>query len=212
MNKSLLFLAAMAALAATACTQDKPAETTTAPVDTVAEVTTDTDAYRAEADRLAQQIAQDANLTDPTVVEQVKSIHYDRARRMAALRTHYAQDTTGEYAAMRNVNDSTSAAVQSILPSAQYPTYSANRGTYYDGPYTTAAAAVAAVTPTRAAAPRLGSVVKKSKRTDDEHKVKYMNGAKRKVSDDGDVKIKRADGTKIKIDENGKRTVKKPLF
>ena len=54
--------------------------------------------------------------------------------------------------------------------------------------------------------------IKKMENTEDDHKVKYENGAKIKRSDDGSVKIKRADGTKIKIDEHGNRTVKKGLF
>lgn len=220
---SVVALLISGGLSLLSCSQDKQVESSTAvvtsPTDTTFNGTGQAvqqymdSTYQNEADRLAQQIARDINLSDTTQLAQMRSIHYDRARRVGALRTHYATDTTGQYTALRNVNDSTSAAVRNVLTDRnRYRTYANNRSIYYSGPYTAEQNAATTVntvvnTPRRSAIP-----IKKMKRTDEDHKVKYVNGAKRKVSDDGSIKIKRADGTKIKIDEEGNRTIKKPLL
>ena len=122
-------------------------------------------------------------------------------------------DTTGRYAAIKAVNDNTTSKVKSIVDPAQYKTYTTSQSTYYNGPYTLVATTTTTATkPSLGARVGQGSGIKKMENTDDDHKVKYENGAKIKRSDDGSLKIKRADGTKIKIDENGHRTVKKSLL
>ena len=213
MKKNLLFSCAAGLLLA-ACSQERPAtaETETQPVTTDAtatEVENVMDStYRVEADRIAQQIATDASLTDTATVARVREAHYERARQLAAARQQYATDTTGQYAAIRTINDNTSAEVKTALNNPkQYTAYESNRGTYYDGPYTVI---VAEAAPARSAlrGPAIDKV------SDDGRKVKFVNGAKIKRDDDhpNEVKIKRADGTKIKIDEDGNRKVKKPLL
>lgn len=211
MKKTLYACAAGLLLAA--CSQEKPAAVVTDTQPATAPATTDPDAaevknvmdstYRVEADRIAQQIASDVNLTDTATVARVREAHYERARQLTAARNQYTSDTTGQYAAMRTINDNTSAQVKTALNNAgQYKTYEAKRGDYYDGPYTVIVASGA--TPARRRGPAIEKV------SDDGRKIKFENGAKIKRDEDhpNEVKIKRADGTKIKIDEDGNRKVK----
>jgi len=212
--KKTLLLSCAAGLLVAACSQDKPATTTAETQLATAPATTDPTAaevkevmdstYRVEADRIAQQIATDANLTDTATVARVRQAHYERARQLAAARKQYDADTTGQYSTLRTINDKTSAEVKTALNNPdQYQTYEANRGTYYNGPYTV----TRGVLPTHRVhrAPAVENV------SDDGRKVKFVNGAKIKRDEDhpNEVKIKRADGTKIKIDEDGNRKVKK---
>jgi hypothetical protein len=221
MNTKLLLVAAAAALATASCSQEKKTETTettTVPGGTETTTTTttvDTAAYRSSADQLVDQVTNDLKVTDATVKNRLQQVYYTRGRAMRDLDTRFATDTTGRYAAMKSANDVTTNEVKSVITDpTQYRTYTANQGNYYAGPYT----AVTTTTTTTGSKPSLGarvgqgSGIKKMENDDDDHKVKYQNGAKIKRSDDGSVKIKRADGTKIKIDEHGNRTVKKGLL
>lgn len=211
MNTKLLALAAAATLATAACSQEKTTETTTTtdtPAGTVTETTTttvDTMAYRNEADMMANRVAQELNITDPVVVERVKTVYYTRGRQLST----YTADTTGRYAALKAANDRAIADMRAALDDAQYNTYTSNLGTYYTGqPYTVVAVGTR---PRPSLEQRVGggSTVTKMEREDDgDKKTKFANGAKVKRDDDGSIKIKRADGTKIKIDEDGNRTVK----
>lgn len=212
--KKTLLLSCAASLLLAACSQDKPAAVTTETQPATAPVTTDPTAaevkdmmdstYRVEADRIAEQIASDAKLTDTTAVAQVREAHYERARQLAAARKQYASDTTGQYAALRTINDNTAAQVKTALNNPQqYSAYESNRDAYYNGPYT--ASTTVGTAPRKRRGPAIDKI------SDDGRKVKYANGAKIKRDEDhpNEVKIKRADGTKIKIDEDGNRTVKK---
>jgi len=222
MKSKLLLLATAATVTFASCSQEKKTEvteTTTAPAGTTETTTTtttiDSASYRTSADQLANQVAADLRATDEATKARLQQIYYSRGR---ALRDIEARpDTTGRYAALRDLNDNTTREVKTVVTDpAAYRTYTDNQGNYYAGPYTTT---VVTTTTTPAARPSLGarvgqgSGVKKMERENDgDHKVKYENGAKIKRESDGSVKIKRADGTKIKIDENGNRTVKKGLF
>jgi hypothetical protein len=221
MKSNLLLLAAAATVAFSSCSQEKKTEvteTTTTPAGTTETTTTtttiDTASYRTSAGQLADQVAADLRATDEATKARLQQIYYNRGR---ALRDIEARpDTTGRYAALRDLNDNTTREVKTVVTDpAAYRTYTDNQGNYYAGPYTTV---VTTTTTTPAARPSLGarvgqgSGVKKYENDGDDRKVKYENGAKIKRSDDGSVKIKRADGTKIKIDEDGNRTVKKGLF
>lgn len=204
MNKNLFSLAAAAALATTACTQDKPVETTTTaavPADTAAIVTTDTTTYRSEADQLAARVAQDLKLTDTVVVTRIQKTYYTRGRRLNEVETRYAADTTGRYAALKQVNDDADHDVQAILPTAQYSSYAANRATYYDGtPYTVVAVAPAPV--------RRGPAIVKYEKDGGDVKIEYANGTKVKIDEDGERKTKFASGRKVKVDDDGDRKLK----
>ena len=222
MNFKLLGLMAAAALATASCTQDKKVETTTTttPQATTTTTTTvvDTMAAYDTARRMAARVAEDLKLTDTVVVTRIERTYYTRGRKLSALQTQYATDTTGRYAAMRQANDEADNAIRTDLNSpAYYNTYSANRANYGDGPYSLAPGTVTTTTAptTRRTGSSVGQgsgVKKMENHNDGDHKVKYENGAKIKRDDDGSVKIKMADGTKVKIDENGHRTVKKGLF
>ncbi len=220
MNIKMLGLLAAASLATVACTQDKKVETTTtttvpATDPNTAVVLPDTMAAHDEARRLAARVAEDLKLTDTVVVTRIEKTYYTRGRRLGEMQTRYATDTTGRYLAMRQTNDQADAEVRTSLNNpAYYNTYSANRSSYGEGPYSLVPARVEPIaTAPRASSVGQGSGVKKMENQNDgDHKTKYENGAKVKRDDDGSVKIKRADGTKIKIDENGHRTVKKGLF
>jgi hypothetical protein len=222
MKSKLLLLATAATVAFASCSQEKKTEvteTTTAPAGTTETTTTtttiDSTSYRTSADQLANQVAADLRATDEATKARLQQIYYSRGR---ALRDIEARpDTTGRYAALRDLNDNTTREVKTVVtdPTA-YRTYTDNQGNYYAGPYTTT---VVTTTTTPAARPSVGArvgqgsgVKKMEHENDGDHKVKYENGAKIKRESDGSVKIKRADGTKIKIDENGHKTVKKGLF
>ena len=212
MNIKLLSLLVAAGLATAACQQDKTVETTTTTTDSnTAVVSADTMAAHDEARRLAARVAEDLKLTDTVVVTRIERTYYTRGRRLGELETRYATDTTGRYLALRETNDRADEEVRTTLNNPEYyNTYSSNRASYGEGPYSLAPARVgSASTATRTRGVGQGSPIKKLEREGDgDRKTKYLNGAKVKVDDDGSRKIKLADGTKIKIDENGKRTVK----
>jgi hypothetical protein len=218
MTTKHLLLAAAAAFATASCSQEKTTETTETTAvpggeQTTTTTTIDTVAYRTSADALANQVAADLKASDAAIKTRLQNAYYTRGRALRDLDTRYATDTTGRYAALKAVNDQTTNEVKSIVDPAQYKTYTASQGTYYEGPYTaTVVTTTTTAKPTLGARVGQGSGIKKLENDDDDHKVKYNNGAKIKRSDDGSVKIKRADGTKIKIDEDGNRTVKKGLF
>ena len=220
MNIKMLGLLAAASLATVACSQEKKVETTTTTTVPAADPNTavvvpDTMAAHDEARRLAARVAEDLKLTDTVVVTRIEKTYYTRGRRLGEMQTRYATDTTGRYLAMRQTNDQADAEVRTTLNNpAYYNTYSANRSSYGEGPYSLVPTRVEPIaTAPRASSVGQGSGVKKMENQNDgDHKTKFENGAKVKRSDDGSVKIKRADGTKIKIDENGHRTVKKGLF
>jgi len=221
----ILGLLLAATIATAAChREDEKGEATTTTTRTTtsardantAVVVPDTMAAYEDARRLSARLAEDLKLTDATVVKRIEKTYYTRGRRLNELQTRYANDTTGRYAAVRQANDQADEEVRATLNNpVAYNTYSANRASYGEGPYSLPPARVEPLAmPVRAApvARRVGegSAIKKLERkTDGDRKTKYENGAKVKVSDDGSRKIRLADGTKIKIDKNGKRTVKK---
>jgi hypothetical protein len=223
MKFNILLLATAATVALASCSQEKKTETTettTVPAGTAETTTTtttvDTASYRTSAQQLADQVAADLRATDAATKARLQQIYYNRARTLGDLQAR--PDTTGRYAAVRDLNDMTTREVKTVVtdPTA-YGTYTANQGNYYAGPYTatttTTTTTTTATRPSVGARVGQGSGVKKMERENDgDHKVKYENGAKIKRESDGSVKIKRADGTKIKIDEHGNRTVKKGLF
>jgi ABC-type Fe3+-hydroxamate transport system substrate-binding protein len=222
MNSKFLGLMAAAALATASCTQDKKVETTTTTtpetVTTTTTTTVDTVAVHDEARRLAARMAEDLKLTDPAVVTRVERTYYTRGQRLAEAKNRYTTDTTGQYTALRQINDEADNEIRTDLGNdGYYNTYSASRANYGDGPYSLVPATVTTTTAStgvrRGSSVGQGSGIKKMENQNDgDKKTKYENGAKIKRDDDGSVKIKMADGTKVKIDENGNRTVTKGLF
>lgn len=211
MNKSLLLLSAAASLAVASCNQDKQAavDAATTPSADTAVVVNDDMAYRADADRVVSQVAEDLDLDDTVAVSTIGQGYYDRGRRFAEVNNQYTTDTTGRYMAQRAINDETDTRVKGVVTTDQYNTYTANRGTYYAGtPYTTTVvvAAPAATMPAKPAGP---TVVKREKRLGGDTKITYSNGKVVKIDKDGDTKVKYSDGTKVKTDaDDGNRKVK----
>lgn len=240
MNTKILGLMAAVALATGACTRDKPAAETAAArtepsaTEKTAVVVPDTIAYRTDARHTADRVVQDLSLTDDNVKRRLEHTYYTRANRLGELQTRYSADTTGRYLAERQANDQADEEVRGTLNNPDYyKTYSSNRASYGDGPYSlapgertttttsttsttstsTSTNAATAVAPRRVGSVGQGTAIKKLVRKEDgDKKTKYLNGAKIKRHDDGSIKIKRADGTKVLIDQNGHRTVKKSLF
>jgi len=206
MNKTLLLLSAAATLAATSCSQDKPAADTAVVVNeaNAGDAANDTAAYRTEADRLAARVAEDLKLTDTVVVTRIEKTYYTRGRRLTQARTQYATDTTGRYAALRQINDDTDREVKTVITDPkQYDAYAANRGTYYAGtPYTV-------VVREEGAQRRGPAVVKYDKKANGETKIVYADGKTVKVDKDGDRKVEYPNGTKVKRDaDDGQVKVK----
>jgi hypothetical protein len=220
---NLLLLGAVAGtLAFTSCTPDKTAETTTTVTTPTAgdtAVVINNDEYQDRAGRITDRLASDLDLTDSVVVTKVRTVYYTRAQRLADLNKQYATDTAGHYAAARAVNVEADNSLRTALNSPdKYRLYETNRLNYADERYVNGDPAPVVVTPattTKTTATTVRSsggprkAIKKLENDDDNRKVKYTDGSKRKVSKDGDVKIKRADGTKVKIDADGERTVKR---
>ncbi|MCR5887491.1 hypothetical protein LRS06_06785 [Hymenobacter sp. J193] len=218
MNKSLLFLSAAAAFAVASCSQDKPAAVdaaTTPSADTAVvvennQMANDTAAYGADASRLSDRIAQDLRLTDTVVVTRIEKTYYTRGRRLNEVNTQYTTDTTGRYAALRQVNDDTDREVRTIITDPeQYRTYESNRTAYYAGtPYTYRETQEG--TTNRSAARRRGPAIEKyEQKQNGETKIKYANGTTVKIDKDGDRKVEYPNGTKVKRDaDDGQRKVK----
>ncbi|MBG8554348.1 T-complex 10 C-terminal domain-containing protein [Hymenobacter guriensis] len=217
MNKSLLFLSAAAAIAVASCSQDKPAAVdaaTTPSADTAVvvennQMANDTAAYGADASRLSDRIAQDLRLTDTVVVTRIEKTYYTRGRRLNEVNTQYATDTTGRYAALRQVNDDTDREVRTIITNSdQYRTYESNRNAYYAGtPYTYRETQEASAS---GSARRRGPAIEKyEQKKNGETKIKYANGTTVKIDKDGDRKVEYPNGTKVKRDaDDGQRKVK----
>lgn len=219
MNKSLLLLSAASTLAVASCNQDQKAATeaaTTPSADTAVVVNdasmantdagADTLAYRSDADEVVNRITNDLELTDTTTVSRIGQTYYSRGRRLNQVTTRYTTDTTGRYAALRSVNDDTDRSVKTIVTEPQYNTYTANRGTYYEGtPYS-----VVVVREPARPARRGPAVVKYEKKKNGEMKIVYANGKVVKRDKDGDTKVEYPNGTKVKRDaDDGEVKVKR---
>ncbi|UPL48742.1 T-complex 10 C-terminal domain-containing protein [Hymenobacter sublimis] len=228
MNKSLLFLSAATSLLVASCNRDKQAavDAATTPsadtavvvrdeamtTDATATADGDTAAYRTEADRLADRIAQDLRLTDTVVVTRVEKTYYTRGRRLNEVNTRYTTDTTGRYAALRQVNDDTDREVRTyITDPAQYRTYQENRNSYYAGtPYSNATITTTTEREETPARRRGPSIVKYDKKANGETKIVYSNGKTVKIDKDGDTKVEYRNGTKVKRDaDDGEVKVKR---
>jgi hypothetical protein len=119
MKANLLLLAAAATVAFSSCSQEKKTEvteTTTTPAGTTETTTTttiDTASYRTSAAQLADQVAADLRATDEATKARLQQIYYNRGR---ALRDIEARpDTTGRYAALRDLNDNTTREVKTVV-------------------------------------------------------------------------------------------------
>lgn len=216
MKRNLLLLAAAATLAATsACNQDKPAavDAATTPSADTAVVVTDTAAenpvYQDQAYRTADQVAADMGYTNDTVrVRRLRNAYYTRAQRLGD--AYDAEDTTGRYATVRQINTDTDTEVRTIVgDDAKYRTYETNRTRYYsDGSAVTTTTTTTTEEPVRRPRRRGPRIVKYENKGGDV-KIVYSNGTTVKIDKDGDRKIEYANGTKVKRDaDDGQVKVK----
>ncbi|WP_375417139.1 hypothetical protein [uncultured Hymenobacter sp.] len=226
------FLAALGALGLllASCSDEKSTETTAAapaagesslvptsatPIPVGDLYAADTITYRTDARHLADRVAADLKLADPITERRLEKVYFVRRQRRAQLDRRYTADTTGRYAALRQLNDDTDREVRQVLPSpALTRTYERGRAGYYDGPLTaTAASAEAEVsaeatpvvaatgtTSARRSAPRRGARIVKYKKSGDEVKIKYSDGTKVKIGKDGRRRVRHGLGAKKKLD------------
>ena len=159
MTTKLILLATAAAFTFASCSQEtKTAETTTttlpAGADTTPVVAVDTLAYRSAADDLAGRVAADLHNSDLAIKNRLQQVYYTRGRALRTIDNRYMTDTTGRYAAVKAVNDQASSTVKTIVPAAEYGTYTSNAGNYYAGPYTTTTTTTTTTTKPSLGAPR----------------------------------------------------------
>ncbi|WP_400193201.1 T-complex 10 C-terminal domain-containing protein [Hymenobacter sp. B81] len=216
MKNKLLFLPVAAALALASCQQDKSAAVdaaTTPAADTAVVIDDDADmtVYQDEANRTADMVATDLSLTDTTQTRRLRTVYYTRARRVGELESQYTTDTTGRYAAIRQVDADTDREVRTVInDDTRYRTYETNRARYYGyADAEEASEADARATANGTTPRRRGPAIVKYKKDGSGTKVEYANGTVVKVDKDGDRKIEYPNGTKVKRDaDDGQRKVK----
>lgn len=223
MKKYLMLLSCAGVLTMASCSQDKSA-------DTAATDTTTTDAsgtgtaamggysdadYNSRADRISGDMATKMKLDDATKTK-VRTVYYNRSKRLGELHDKYASDTTGMAAAMRDVYSDTDTEMKSVFTDpAQYSNYETSRTEYMEDRYmttpnsmsdgtsmsdgsdmstttTTTTTTEEMTTSDMGSASGSGMAVSKMKAKD-------ADGAKLKVKDNGKVKVKTADGEKSKM-------------
>ncbi|MCB2406734.1 T-complex 10 C-terminal domain-containing protein [Hymenobacter lucidus] len=216
MKNTLLALSCMAAITlGSSCNRDKAAAVdaaTTPAADTA--VVVDNDAlYQEEGYRTADMVTNDLGITDTAQVRQVRRVYYTRAKRLGEVKTRYINDTTGQYAAIREVDTSTDNDIKTVFnDEARYNTYQSNRPRYYgysdDGG--TVVTTTETTTSTAARPARRGPrVVEYEKKKNGETKIEYSNGKTVKIDKDGDTKVEYPNGTKVKRDaDDGQVKVK----
>ncbi|KAA9333267.1 hypothetical protein F0P96_09830 [Hymenobacter busanensis] len=215
MKNSLFLFPVAAAFALASCNRDKPAAVdaaTTPAADTAVVVSNaDTTLYQDQAYRSADMVATDLGLTDTAQTRRVRTVYYNRARRLGDLDTRYATDTTGRYVAVRQVDTETDNEIRTVLnDDARYRTYQTNRARYYGYADAEEASEVDARGTANGTAPRRrGPAIVKYKKDRSGTKVEYANGTVVKIDKDGDRKVEYANGTKVKRDaDDGQRKVK----
>lgn len=215
MKRNFLLLAAAASLAlTTACNQDKPAAVdaaTTPAADTAVVVDDDADLtiYQDQANRTADQVAADLGYQNDTArVRRLRTTYYTRAQRLGDLDA--ADDTTGRYTTVRQINTDTDEEVRTIVgDDAKYRTYETNRSRYYGNGSSTETTTTTTTTETTRRPRRRGPRIVKYEREGGDVKIVYSNGTTVKIDKDGDRKIEYADGMKVKRDaDDGQVKVK----
>lgn len=183
--KNLLLLPLAAAFTLASCGDNKTTETTTTTETAMTTATGDLE-YRSRANRIADKMAADMNITDTAMVSRMRTTYYTRAQRLGELRTKYTTDTIGMAADMRSAYSETDNEFKGYLPAESYTAYETSRPTYYEEAYMDDTSAPAATDNSASSSAETGSM--------------SSEGGKMKVQADGDIKIKDAEGNKAKID------------
>ncbi|MCB2376518.1 hypothetical protein LGH70_02930 [Hymenobacter sp. BT635] len=211
MKNTLLALSCAAALTlGSSCNRDKAAAVDAAQTPSAdTAVVADNDViYQEEGNRTADMVATDLGITDTAQVRQVRRVYYTRAQRLGEVKSRYISDTTGQYAAMRQVDNDTDNDIKTVFnDDARYNTYQSNRGRYYgydDATVVTTTEETTTTTTTSAPAARPARrgprIVEYDKDKNGETKIKYSNGKTVKIDADGDTKVEYRNGTKVKRD------------
>jgi hypothetical protein len=221
MKNTLLLLSWATALllGSSSCKPDKAAAVdaaVTPSADTAVVVDNDV-IYRDQGNRVADMVTTDLGITDTGQVRQVRRVYYTRAQRLGEVKSRYISDTTGQYAALRQVDANTDNEVKTVFnDEARYNTYQSNRSRYYGSGYddgttvttteTTTSTAAAPARPVR----RGPRVVEYEKKKNGETKIEYSNGKTVKIDKDGDTKVEYPSGTKVKRDaDDGQVKIKR---
>ncbi|TGE21612.1 hypothetical protein E5K00_15140 [Hymenobacter aquaticus] len=217
MKNTLLFLSCAAALTlGSSCNRDKAAAVDAAQTPSAdTAVVVDNDAlYREDGNRVADMVTSDLGITDTAQVRQVRRVYYTRAQRLGEVKSRYISDTTGQYAAMREVDTNTDNEIKTVFnDETRYNTYQSNRPRYYgyadDGAMTTTETTTTTTTTARPAR-RGPRVVEYEKKKNGETKIEYSNGKTVKIDKDGDTKVEYPNGTKVKRDaDDGQVKIKR---
>jgi hypothetical protein len=215
MKKSVLLFLCAGTMVFGACSKTEKKETDTATVteNTGTESNTaDYDTrYRERAGEVTTQMSQDLNLDADTATQsKLRDVYYSRAKRRHETRSKYTTDTTGMYAAMKQIDMEADQRFQSILKPEQYQTFESKRTTYYGGfeetnmpsegyNDTVSAGSGTGTSSTSAEAGTSGTTMSPNAKV------------KTKTEKDGDTKTEIEDGkteTKIKTDAKGHTKVK----
>lgn len=212
MKNYLVLLAGAAALSLASCSQEKAVETTTTTPATTDMATTDMDASAdARAQRVADRMAADMNITDEATKTRMRDAYASRTRRMSEMRTRYATDTMGMAAAMRESDMQMDNDYRSIFTDPnQYQSYQTNRSTYYtmgdEDMGSSMSGSMDNSTMNNGGTMSsdggmMDNNVKTKVKSDGDVKMKDAEGNKMKVAgDDGTVKYKPEDGQKVKVE------------
>ena len=213
MKKSVLlcFCAGMLVFGACSKTEKKDSDTATVTENTstsTAENSADYDTrYRTRAGEVTTQMSQDLKLNADTATQsKLRNVYYTRAKRRYEARGKYANDTTGMYAEMKQIDLEADEQFRSILKPEQYQTFEAKRTTYYGGFEETDM-------PSSGYTDTVGSGTGSTSAEAGTSGTKMSPNAKvkTKTEKDGDTKTEIEDGkteTKIKTDADGHTKVK----
>ncbi|UOR04104.1 hypothetical protein MUN82_14260 [Hymenobacter aerilatus] len=196
MKKTFLLLSCAAALTMASCSDNKTETAATTDTMSTAASTTTTDAndatYRSQADATAQRMATDLNVTDTALVSKASDVYYNRARKLADVRSQYTNDTTGLGAAKRAAYLESNEEFHDFLTPEQYTAYTSNPSRYYEE------VDIVTVTPAPAPLTPGQKIERAAANVAPGTTVKGADGSKISVDKDGDIKIKDAQGNKAK--------------
>ncbi|UYZ57610.1 hypothetical protein [Hymenobacter latericus] len=207
MKKTLMLLACAGALTMASCSSDNNADSaaTTTETTTTTETSATGDAsaamggysdadYNSRADRISQDLATNMKLDDATR-QKVRTVYYNRSKRLGELHNKYATDTTGMAAEMNRVYSDTDTELKGIFTEPEmYATYESNRDMYLEDRYMTTDNTSMASGSDMNAENASGSASMSGSTKTKEGDVKV------KIQRDGDVKIKDAADNKTKLD------------
>ncbi|KUG09410.1 hypothetical protein [Solirubrum puertoriconensis] len=217
MKKTFMLLACAGALTMASCSSDNSNTDSTAT--TTETTTTETSAtgnasaamggysdadYNSRADRISQDMASNMKLDDATR-EKVRTVYYNRSKRLGELHSKYANDTTGMAAEMNRVYSDADTELKTVFTEPEmYATYESNRDMYLEDRYMTTDNTSMASGDDMNAENASGSASMSGtmKAKDGDTKVKIQR--------DGDLKIKDAADNKTKMDADDGTVKHKP--